>query len=270
MVQAATMAADTGDAMILENNLPFSTDGGIAARAAIGVIVLATDQTLEHELRLMMNLPGVAFFESRIWNDAAITPETLKAMEDRIEEATRLILPGLDLNVVAFGCTSASMVIGEEAVFDRIRRVRPGIACTTPITAAFAAFRAMGARRIGVITPYRDDVNRVVADYITKRGLEVPIFGSFNEEDDRTVARITTASLKNAVKRAVERARCDAVFVSCTSLRLAECAAEIEHETGLPVTSSNHAMAWHALRLAGIADNQPRFGRLFTLPLADG
>jgi maleate isomerase len=31
------------------------------------------------------------------------------------------------------------------------------------------------------------------------------------------------------------------------------------------VTSSNHAMAWHALRLAGIATCLPELGRLFGL-----
>jgi maleate isomerase len=55
------------------------------------------------------------------------------------------------------------------------------------------------------------------------------------------------------------------VFVSCTSLRLAEAVAEIEAELGKPVTSSNHAMAWHALRLAGVADALPQFGRLFAV-----
>jgi maleate isomerase len=58
------------------------------------------------------------------------------------------------------------------------------------------------------------------------------------------------------------------VFVSCTSVRLAEAAEAIEAEIGLPVTSSNHAMAWHALRLAGIDEPMPQWGRLFTCPLA--
>ena len=53
-----------------------------------------------------------------------------------------------------------------------------------------------------------------------------------------------------------------------TSVRLAEAAAEIESEVGIPVTSSNHAMAWHAVRLAGIQDSLPQFGKLFTFPIA--
>ena len=254
--------------MILIEHLPFQTDSGIASRARIGLIVLATDFTIEHEWRKIITpLAGVALYQSRILNDAQITPETLRAMEPRIASATDVILPGGELDVVAYGCTSASMAIGEEKVFQRIREVRPGAKSTTPITAAFAAFRAFGAKRIGVLTPYRADVNRIVASYIQARGFEVPVFGSFNEQDDSIVARITPESIRSGVRRLLDTAKVDCVFVSCTSVRLAEAARDIEAETGVPITSSNHAMAWHALRLAGVGDALPQWGRLFTRPL---
>ena len=262
-------AGDSSGGMQLIEHLPFDTDHGIASRARIGLLVLATDFTIEHEWRaIMTGLPGVALYQSRILNDSLITPETLRAMEPRIASATDVILPGTELDVVAYGCTSASMAIGEEKVFERIRSVRPNARCTTPITAAFAAFRALGARRIGVLTPYRADVNRIVADYIVARGFTVPVFGSFNEPDDGKVARITPASVRRGVETILSRARVDAVFVSCTSVRLAEAARDIEAETGIPITSSNHAMAWHALRLAGVGDQLPQWGRLFATPLA--
>lgn len=252
------------DGMVLVEHLPFDTDQGIASRARIGLLVLATDFTIEHEWRAIMGgLNGVALYESRILNDAQITPETLRAMEPRIAAATDVILPGYPLDVVAYGCTSASMAIGEDKVFERIRSARPGAKCTTPITGAFAAFRALKAKRIGVLTPYRADVNRIVADYIRARGFEVPVFGSFNEQDDGVVARITPASVKRGVDTILSHAPVDAVFVSCTSVRLAEAARAIEAETGVPITSSNHAMAWHALRLAGVTDAMPQWGRLF-------
>lgn len=255
--------------MILIEHLPFKTDAGIASRARLGLIVLASDFTIEHEWRaIMAGLPGVALYQSRILNDTQITPETLRAMEPRIAAATDVILPGAKLDVVAYGCTSASMAIGEEKVFERIREARPDAKCTTPITAAFAAFRALGARRIGVLTPYRADVNRIVADYIRARGFEVPVFGSFNEQDDGIVASITPDAIREGVRTILGHAQVDAVFVSCTSVRLAEAARDIEREIGVPVTSSNHAMAWHALRLAGVGDVMPQWGRLFETQIA--
>jgi maleate isomerase len=46
-------------------------------------------------------------------------------------------------------------------------------------------------------------------------------------------------------------------------LRLAEHVAAIEAEVGIPVTSSDHALAWHCLRLAGVHDTVEGAGRLF-------
>lgn len=248
--------------------LPFALDEGLGARARIGLVVLATDQTIEHEWRrILADVDGVALHQSRIRNDPRITPDTLRAMEGRIAEAADVIMPGLPLDVVAFGCTSAAMVIGEGAVAARINAVRPEARVTTPITAAFAAFRAFGARRLAVLTPYRDDVNAAVRRYVEARGFEVAAFGTFGEEDDHKVARIDEASIRDAALGLAREGEADALFVACTSLRVARTAREVEAAAGLPVTSSNHAMAWHALRLAGVDDRLPRWGRLFELGL---
>ena len=152
-------------------------------------------------------------------------------------------------------------------VFDRIHEARPGVACTTPITAAFAAFDAFGARNIAVLTPYRDDVNQRVRAYIEGAGYRVPVFGSFNEEDDNVASRIDQESIRSAAADLGAVDGVEAVFVSCTSIRLGAVARAVEEEIGKPVTSSNHAMAWHCLRLAGVDDPQPEFGSLFSMPL---
>ena len=61
-----------------------------------------------------------------------------------------MILPGVPLDVVAYGCTSGAMVIGEDRVAERIRAARPDVAVTTPITGALAALQALGAKRIAL------------------------------------------------------------------------------------------------------------------------
>ena len=250
------------------SHLTFRTDNGIAGRARIGLVTLATDETIEYEWRQMLDLPGVGLFGSRIFNASRITPETLRALAGGIAAGAALILPGQKLDVLAFGCTSATIVLGEEAVFARLREARPEIACTTPPTAALAALARLGARRVAVLTPYREDVNATVAAYFQARGLEIVGFGSFSEDDDGVVARIDAASIRDAMLELGRAPDVEAVFVSCTSLRLAEQAVSLEAALGKPVTSSNHAMAWHALRLAGVAEARPAFGRLFELGLA--
>jgi maleate isomerase len=250
-------------------HLPFSTAPGIGSVAKIGVVVLASDYTMEHEFRRVFNTPGIGpgidYYEARIRNSPQITPSSLAAMGPLITDTVDLILPGAKLDVVAFGCTSASMVLGEGAVAERIHAARPEAKATNPITAAFAAFDALGAKRIAVLTPYRRDVNEIVRDYIVGKGYAVPVFGSFNEQDDAVVASIDTDSLRAAVRAITQGHDVDAVFVSCTSVRLLDAVCEIEADCGLPVTSSNHAMAWHCLRLAGVTEKQPELGRLFAV-----
>lgn len=249
-------------------HLPFSTDAGYGAAARIGVVVLASDFTIDREFRKIFVQPEVDYYTARVENSMTITPRTLAAMESRIPATVELILPGEQLDVVAYGCTSATTVLGEDVVRNRIHQVQPEAEVTTPITAAFAAFKAMSASRIAVLTPYRNDVNESVRRYITAAGFEVPAFGSFNEEQDPIVARIDQRSIANGIEKLVSVAEVDMVFVSCTSVRLVEAIVEMEQHIGLPITSSNLAMAWHCLRLCGVNEAMPQWGSLYERSLA--
>ena len=190
---ALMQARESQPAPVIVNktNLPHRLDAGLGARLRIGLIELATDQTSEHEFRRLLDLPGIDFYQSRIWNDANITPATLAAMEQDIEAATRVIMPDTRLDVIGFTCTSGAMVIGEDTVFRLIRKVRPGIPCTSPITGAIAGMHALGLKRIALLTPYIQSINDMMRAYIEARGVAVPVKGSFNNPNDDEVARIT-------------------------------------------------------------------------------
>ena len=266
---AAPAAPGADDAPVFEKKgMSYELDDGLGLRARIGLIVLASDQTIEHEFRKILTMPDVALFESRLYCALEINPETLKAMEGDIKPATELLVPGSRLDVVAFGCTSGGMVIGDETVFARIREARPDVACTTPMSAAFAALGALGASRVCLITPYMDSVANAMRADVREHGFEVSVAGSWSESDDRKVARISPDTIKRAVRDIGASDLVDAVFVACTSLRVAEIVEELEAEIGKPVTGSNHALVWHCLRLAGYQDPVPGFGKLFHTRLA--
>jgi maleate isomerase len=150
-------------------NLPFEVDRGVAARATLGLIVLASDQTIEYEFRHVAGLPGVGIYESRIYNAAQVTPETLRALEREIAQGAKLILPGVPVDVMVFGCNSGTMIMSEEKVYGHIRAARPDVPCTSPVTGMIAAFQRMNISRFAVLTPYNDAVNKMVAYYIRRR-----------------------------------------------------------------------------------------------------
>jgi maleate isomerase len=270
----STLPAATPDApsalRVDRQKMHYELADEVGYRCRIALIVLGSDRTIEHEFRKMLDIPGVAFYESRIQNDAEISPQSLAAMEAGIADCTRVILPEDPMDVVAYGCTSGAMVIGPENVHARIHEARPGVACTTPMEAAAAAFRALGARRICLIAPYVDEINRTMRDYIIGLGFEVPVMGSWNLSNDADVARITSETTCKAAEELAGGDDVDAVFVSCTSMRLAESVDELERVINKPVISSNSATAWHCLRLAGYDDEVQGFGELFRRPLAPG
>ena len=81
------------------------------------------------------------------------------------------------------------------------------------------------------------------------------------------MARISERSIEDALVELGSNDEVDGVFISCTSLRVCGIVERVEQRLGKPVTSSNHALAWHALRLAGVDEPLDGLGRLFRTPL---
>ncbi|MEM1163370.1 MAG: Asp/Glu racemase [Pseudomonadota bacterium] len=250
------------------SDLPFETDAGFGSRARIGLVVLATDYTIEREYQAVVNrLDGVAFYAARIPMDPIVTPQSLTAMGVEIPRTAGLILPDDRVDVIAYGCSSATALLGEDKVSELVQGVKPGTIVTTPITAAKAALGALGVRRLGVLTPYTADVNHGIKAAFEAAGFEMPVFGSFDEPRDKVVASISEASIRQQARALTGAAEIDGLFISCTSLRGLGVSPVLENELGIPVTASNHAMIWHSLRLAGIDDRLDGLGQLYTLAI---
>lgn len=244
--------------------LDFDTDNGIGSRATFGVIVLATDETLEPEFARMMDLEHVALYHTRIPMVPEINPETLAQMEQALPAAAGLLPTSLGFDVIGYGCTSAATVIGSGNVARAIQSVFPAAQVTDPLAAIIAAGQSLAATRLGFITPYLPEVSQQMRQKLEQAGFQIAAFASFEEGDDRVVARITPAAIKAAAERVAQSADCDAIVIACTNLRCLGVIAEIEASTGVAVISSNQALAWHMRQLAGITAPNPAFGRLFT------
>ena len=172
----------------------------------------------------------------------------------------------MSLDVIAFACTSASMVIGPEKITNICKKAKPGLRGTTnPLTAGIAALKHLQAQKIALVTPYRDDLNQNLAKCFAQEGIFVETMASFNVEDDNVVGRISPQSIAQLVLDVGADPNIEAVFVSCTNMRIVEKIPELELKLGKPVTSSNHAMAWHSLALLDIKLPFVNQGKLFEL-----
>lgn len=237
----------------------------------VGLIILATDHTTEPDFQRLVagstsGGPQIGVYVARISYANPTTPENLRKMQPVLTASAGLILPEEALDAVCYSCTAASVVIGEVAVRGAIRAAKPGVPVVTPTAASVAGLRALGARRISILTPYTVATTRPMVEYFDRAGFEIVGATCLGFDDDREMARIAPSSLVELARSAIAP-KADALFISCTAVRAALAAAEIENAIARPLVSSNLATAWACLRLCGDTRPRPEVARLMTLPL---
>ena len=241
-------------------------DEGRHCRAKLGFVVLAMEQTVEDDV-FTLTPPGVGIHFSRIAMSNDATIETLGAMAPGITASAGLLLPEDRLDVISYTCNSGTMVIGEEGVMAALAEAKPEAKTTTVMTSVVRGLHAVGARHIVVATPYLDEVNDYVLAFLEMRGFEVLDIQGLNIRENTDVDRVEPEFMREFA-RGLDRADANAVFVCCGALRTLDITGALEGDVGKPVVVSNQAMMWDCLRLAGIDDVMPGYGRLFELDCA--
>jgi maleate isomerase len=233
------------------------------SRIHIGLVQLSTDHTLEADWAKLMNHQAV-FFSSRVFYSSHMTAKALEEISNGITAASDLIAQGLSMDVMAFGCTSASIIIGEESIADKLVKNRGDIPATNPWTAAKAAFSYLGAKNITVFSPYPTEVNFSLYQQLIQAGYEISTFGSLGIAKDTDITKVSKLSMIQALTKLLSRKEIttDVIFMPCTNLRLLDYIEEIEALFGIPVVTSNSAMFWHCLHLVGAQAECPGYGVL--------
>lgn len=242
----------------------FTPQAAPGQNARLGLIALATDPATEPEWRRMIPDDDIALYVSRIAYGSNCTPEGLMAMAEGMTDAARLIDTRLQPDVIAYSCTSGTVTIGYDNVARRIRAAHPDIPCATPITGAVEAFNRLDVSKIGVVTPYTNAINATIEEYLVNEGCELTGMAGFGLTVDREIASIPMEALANAATDVITD-KTEALFISCTALIIADHIEALEQRFGLPVVTSNQAMLWQSLRMAGYKKPIIGFGRLMTL-----
>ena len=233
----------------LWNHLDYQTVPRSTTVKLCGLIELSSDITIAREVRDYLTPYGVELHTNRI-EFLSFAREDMENLKNDIPEAVEIILPGEALDVVAIGCASGAIAIGPEYLGRIVNEARPDVAVTDPVTACLAAFASLDVKKTGILTPYPDSMNTLIADFFQSRGVSIGSCGSFKCEDGDEIARIDPESIVKAGLSLVENDT-DCLLISCTALRSAAVIGRLQQEAGIPVFSSNQALAWHILRLAG-------------------
>lgn len=220
-------------------------------RPKLGLIVLQADETIEDDFRALFSPSDVRLHVSRLPSGAALTPASIHQMKSAITAAASLFPEGLEFDAVGFACTSATALIGADEVGRLVQAGCETQHVTNPLSAAFAELDRVGARRIGVLSPYTEDIAADLCRSFEMAGYQVPDSRTFGEEVEANVARIAPGAILQGARDILAAERVDAVFLSCTNLRTLSVIRQLQTETAVPILSSNLALGHHMARLAG-------------------
>lgn len=142
---------------------------------------------------------------------------------------------------------------------------RTGVPATSTILAYDTLFRALGVKRLGVVTPYIDDIERrMIANY-NAQGIEIVSTARLDDKGNYSFATYPPEQV-GAMVQQVAGARPDAIAIVCTNFRGAPVAAGLEEATGIPVLDSVAVTAAHCLRMVGLDPKRVTgWGRVFQL-----
>lgn len=227
----------------------------------LGVLVPSGNSVAETELRAMLP-EDVTLLATRLALRGSSEAELLAMLTD-LDDAARL-LGHAEPDAIAFHCTAVSTFAPHLAaeITGRITAAtgRPALATADAI---LAAFRALGTRRVLLVTPYIESVHQREIGFLAANGLTVVGGGCLGIDTNTEMARLTPSAIADQVRTAASGVAADACFISCTAIPSAGLIDELEATLDLPVVTSNQVLAWHALRRLGVAAKVTGFGRLF-------
>lgn len=240
----------------------FERDG---ARAAIGVVGLSVDRASVDDLRnWLAHVDGVDLVTTRVPMGPVADAASLAAMGAHLSEAAALLASGGRLDAMVFACTSGTIAIGLVRVHASLSAAQPGVPVVTPIEAGAGGLRALGATRISILAPYHLEAANLVAGFFEAEGFGLDRSSTFDLDGDLQMNRLTPAALKAAALDALHPLS-DALFISCTGLRTAGIVRDLEAALGVPVVTSNQAMAWGCLSAVKVTAASAGEGRLLGL-----
>jgi len=226
----------------------------------LGLLIPSSNTTMETEFRKLLP-ENVSLHSARLRLLSATIDQLAKMEEELEEEAVKLA--DANVEVIGFGCTSGSFFkgIGFDKEIERKIRVTTGKPAISTSHAVLKALRFLKVRKVAVATPYIDEINYQLKNFLEDNRFEVVDLEGLGITDVLTIGRIDDQTLENLVKK-LNYEDADCIFISCTNLPTVDSIEKLENNCGKPVISANTATLWAMLRKIGIHTQIKGFGKL--------
>jgi maleate cis-trans isomerase len=229
-----------------------------------GVLIPSTNTTVEIEYNRLLP-PTLQAHVGRLLTSGAgpFSP----SLDADIDHQARL-LGTARVEVVGLAQTSASL-FAEDYDANVTQRMTngAGLPAVTSAQAIGQAVKALGARRIALVSPYSQPVlERARHYYQTKYGLEVLALEGFAATDSYMIGRLGPENARDAFAR-IDRPEIEALVVPGGNFPTMAFVPDWEREFGKPVITTNQAALWAMMRIMQADEKLPELGRLLeTMP----
>lgn len=223
------------------------------ARIRLGMLTPSSNTVLEPvSTAIVAGLPEVSVHFGRFKvTEIALSEQALKQFDDAEIMRAAELLAHAKVDVIAWNGTSASWLglDRDERLCERIIATT-GIAACTSVLAFREIFQRTGAKRIGLVTPYTDDVQAKIIETWKSAGMFCSAERHSGLRDNFSFAEVDERAI-SAMIRAVKDEGCEAVAVVCTNMRAAPITSTLETELKIPIYDSIAVTVWKSLLLAG-------------------
>jgi len=230
-------------------------------RVRLGLLIPSSNITMEYEFNLIRPRQATVH-TARIRLREVVVSELLHMEKKIVEEAMKLADAQVD--VIAFGCTSGSLIRGlghDKEIVSRIEKATNTPAVATA-GAVVNAFKALNLSKISVATPYTDEINTLERKFLEQNGFTIVKIEGLGITDNLEIGRQKPETVTRIAEN-VDTLQSDGIFLSCTNLPTVEVVASLEKKLGKPVISSNTATMWGMLKKIGYKHAVRDYGSLF-------
>jgi maleate isomerase len=185
-----------------------------------------------------------------------------KALGQVKDAAAYLGSRGVDFIIHGGGPLVVSRGKGYEEAIVRDIEAAAKVPATTGVRAAMEALRHVGARRIGIASPYPKRHNDALSDYLGSHGFEI-VCATGMDVPFKALQSVTPQDIQSFAAGVLAQASaCDALYLPCPQWQAAQTVAALERQTGIPAIAYTHASFFVAFRALGINDAIVGHGRL--------
>ena len=232
-----------------------------APRGFVGMLTPQANTTVEPECNILLPA-GVGLVNARLASNKPSMEERLIDYFDTLA-ASLSQFADAPLRAVGVACTGSSYLAGrdrEDAIFQALSQ-RLGIHVTSSALAVVDALHALGAKRIGLVSPYPDSLLRHSIAYWQSRGFAVEavakVVATAADRERSGSAHPVYALGSESVMEALatlQRQSLDAVVLLGTGMPSLKTILRMPSVAGAPVISCTLALAWRCVHAVDGAD----------------